>query len=95
MKNVSLKTLDKAMAKKNAELQELHDFRRKLDDKEKKICADIEKLQNQKVEIIFEQVKKEIRHENLDVTSASALAILEVLRNVGQIVQSEKSAEEI
>ena len=37
---------------------EIHESRRKLDEKEKEICDAIDKLQNQKVEVIFEEVKK-------------------------------------
>ena len=70
MRQISFKTIEKNLQKKNAELVELRDFRRKLDAKEKEICAEIEKLQNEKVEFIFTQVKKEIKNENLDVSSA-------------------------
>ena len=41
---------------------------KKLDDKEKEICAAIEGLQNRKVEVIFEQVKNEIKNKNLDIS---------------------------
>ena len=47
--------LEKKLAKKNVELLEVRDFRKKLDDKEKEICSAIEKIQNQKIEIIFEK----------------------------------------
>ena len=83
------------MTKKNAELVELRDFRRKLDAKEKEICADIEKLQNEKVEFIFAQVKKEIKNENLDVSSGSILSLLEVLRKNQQIMNPETTSEKI
>ena len=53
MRQISFKTIEKNLQKKNAELVELRDFRRKLDAKEKEICAEIEKLQNEKVEFIF------------------------------------------
>ena len=59
----------------------MRDSRKKLDDKEKETCAEIEKLQNQKVEYIFAQVKKEIRNENLDISSGAILPMLEALRN--------------
>lgn len=58
MKQTNFKMLEKKLEKKNAELQEVLEFRKKLDDKEKEICASIEKLQNKKIKIIFEQVKK-------------------------------------
>ena len=79
MKQLSLKMLDKKLERKNSELVALCDFRKKLDDKEKKICAAIEKIQNQKVEIIFAQVKKEIKNKNLDISSASVLTIVDAI----------------
>lgn len=95
MRQTSFKTIEKKLEKKNAELVELRDFRRKLDAKEKEICADIEKLQNEKVEFIFAQVKKEIKNENLDVSSGSILPLLEVLRKNQQIMNPETTSEEI
>ena len=83
------------MEKKNAELVELRDFRRKLDAKEKEICAEIERLQNEKVEFIFAQVKKEIKNENLDISSGSILSLLEVLRKNQQIMNPETTSEKI
>ena len=88
-----LKMLEKKLAKKNAELLEVRDFRKKLDDKEKEICSAIEKIQNQKIEIIFEQVKKEIRNKNLDISSASVLTIVDALKNNQQILSSEENFE--
>ena len=90
MKQLSLKMLDKKLEKKNSELVEVRDFRKKLDDKEKEICAAIEKIQNQKIEIIFEQVKKEIKNKNLDISSASVLTIVDALKNNQQILNSEE-----
>lgn len=52
---------------------EVRDSRRKLDDKEKEILAAIETLQNQKVEYIFAQVKREMKTEKLDVSSGSII----------------------
>ena len=95
MRQISFKTIEKKLEKKNAELIELRDFRRKLDAKEKEICADIEKLQNEKVEFIFTQVKKEIKNENLDVSSGSILPLLEVLRKNQQIMNPETTSENI
>ena len=66
-----------------------------MDAKEKEICADIEKLQNEKVEFIFAQVKKEIKNENLDVSSGSILSLLEVLRKNQQIMNPETTSENI
>ena len=93
MKQLNLKMLEKKLEKKNAELVEVRDFRKKLDDKEKEICAAIEKIQNQKIEIIFEQVKKEIRNKNLDISSASVLTIVDALKNNQQILSSEENFE--
>ena len=72
---------------------EVRDFRKKLDDKEKEICAAIDKIQNQKIEFIFEQVKKEIRNKNLDISSASVLTIVDALKNNQQILSSEENFE--
>ena len=93
MKQLNLKMLEKKLEKKNAELVEVRDFRKKLDDKEKEICAAIDKIQNQKIEIIFEQVKKEIRNKNLDISSASVLTIVDALKNNQQILNSEEISE--
>ena len=93
MKQLNLKMLEKKLEKKNAELLEVRDFRKKLDDKEKEICAAIEKIQNQKIEIIFEEVKKEIRNKNLDISSASVLTIVDALKNNQQILQAEENSE--
>ena len=93
MKQLNLKMLEKKLEKKNAELLEVRDFRKKLDDKEKEICAAIEKIQNQKIEIIFEQVKKEIRNKNLDISSASVLTIVDALKNNQQILNGKENFE--
>lgn len=95
MRQISFKAIEKNLQKKNAELVELRDFRRKLDAKEKEICAEIERLQNAKVEFIFAQVKKEIKNENLDISSGSILPLLEVLRKNQQIMNPETTSAEI
>ena len=95
MRQSSFKTIEKKLEKKNAELVELRDFRRKLDAKEKEICAEIERLQNEKVEYIFAQVKKEIKNENLDISSGSILPLLEVLRKNQQIMNPEILSKEV
>ena len=77
MRQISYKSIEKKLEKKNGELVELRDFRKKLDAKEKEICAEIERLQNEKVEYIFAQVKKEIKNENLDISSGSILSLVE------------------
>ena len=80
MKQKSLETIEKKLEKKNLELEEVREFRKKLNEKEKEICVAIEKPENEKMEIIFAQVKRGIKSENLDVTSASVLKILGALR---------------
>ena len=95
MKPSSFKAIEKKLEKKNLELMEIRESRKKLDDKEKEICAAIDKLQNQKVEIIFEQVKKEIKNENLEISSASVFAIVDALKNNKQILNAEGDSGEI
>ena len=95
MRQISYKSIEKKLEKKNDELVELRDFRKKLDAKEKEICAEIERLQNEKVEFIFAQVKKEIKNENLDISSGSILSLVEVLRKNQQIMNPETTSEEI
>ena len=92
MRQTNFELLDKKLAKKNAELQEVRETRKKLEDKEKAIKSAIEKLQNQKIEIIFEQVKKEIKSENLNVTSSAVTPLLEVLRKNHQTVEIESAS---
>lgn len=93
MKQLNLQMIDKKLAKKNAELQELRETRQKLAYKEKEICASIDKLQNQKIEVIFAQVKKEIKNENLNISSASIIPLLDVLRSKHQIANDENFEE--
>ena len=95
MRQMSYSSKEKKLAKKNAELVEVRDSRRKLDDKEKEILAAIETLQNQKVEYIFAQVKREMKTEKLDVSSGSILPLLEVLRQNQQIVNPEIISDEV
>jgi len=92
MRQTNFELLDKKLAKKNAELQEVRETRKKLEDKEKAIKSAIEKLQNQKIEFIFEQVKKEIKSENLNVTSSAVIPLLEVLRKNHQTVEIESAS---
>ena len=94
MRQMSFATIDKRLAKKNSELQEVRAMRKKLAEREKEISADIETLQNQKVEIIFLQVKKEMKNEKLDVSSGSVLPLLEALRNTQQMMSDKNSVEE-
>ena len=95
MRQMSYGAIEKKLAKKNAELVEVRDSRRKLDDKEKEILAAIETLQNQKVEYIFAQVKREMKTEKLDVSSGSILPLLEVLRQNQQIMNLEIISDEV
>ena len=94
MRQMSFATIEKRLAKKNSELQEVRAMRKKLAEREKEISADIETLQNQKVEIIFLQVKKEMKNEKLDVSSGSVLPLLEALRNTQQMMSDKNSVEE-
>ena len=95
MKQISFKAIEKKLERKNAELVEVREFRKKLDDKEKEICAAIDKLQNRKVEAIFEQVKKEIKNKNLDITSASVLTIVDALKGNQRILSGDKNSAEV
>lgn len=95
MRQISYKSIEKKLEKKNDELVELRDFRKKLDAKEKEICAEIERLQNEKVEFIFAQVKKEIKNENLDISSGSILSLVEVLRKNQQIMNPKATSDKI
>ena len=81
MRSLSFDSIQKKLDKKNAELAKVRSLRKKLADREKTISLDIDNLQNQKVEAIFLQVKREIKHENLNVSSGSILPLLEALRS--------------
>lgn len=72
MRQISFEMIDKKLAKKNAELQEVRETRQKLLDKE-----------------------KEIKSENLNVSSASILPLLEVLRNNRQVEESENKRQKL
>ena len=95
MRQISFTAIEKKLERKNAELVEVREFRKKLDDREKEICAAIDKLQNRKVEAIFEQVKKEIKSKNLDITSASVLTIVDALKDNKQILRDEDNSTEV
>ena len=81
MRLLSFDSIQKKLDKKNAELAKVRALRKKLADREKIISLEIDTLQNQKVEAIFLQVKREIKHENLNVSSSSILPLLEALRS--------------
>ena len=93
MRLMSFDSIQKKLDKKNAELLEVRSLRKKLAEKEKNICADIEYLQNQKVELIFLQVKREIKNEKLDISSGSILPLLQALRS-SQSSSDDTSSEE-
>ncbi len=88
LKQKSLATIEKKLEKKNLELEEVREFRKKLNEKEKEICVAIEKLENEKMEVIFAQVKRGIKSEKLDVTSESVLKMLGVLRE-NQVTETD------
>ena len=88
LKQKSLATIEKKLEKKNLELEEVREFRKKLNEKEKEICVAIEKLENEKMEVIFAQVKRGIKSEKLDVTSESILKMLGVLRE-NQVTETD------
>ena len=94
MRLVSFDSIQKKLDKKNAELAKIRALRKKLADREKNISLDIDNLQNQKVEAIFLQVKLEIKHENLNVSSGSILPLLEALRNHQQYSNDTNSVGE-
>ena len=87
LKQKSLAMIEKKLEKKNVELEEVREFRKKSNEKE--IIAAIEKLENEKMEVIFAQVKRGIKSEKLDVTSESVLKMLGVLRE-NQITEKER-----
>ena len=72
MRQFNFEMIEKKLAKKNAELQEVRETRQKLLDKE-----------------------KEIKIENLNISSASIIPLLEVLRNNRQIEESVNKTAEI
>ncbi len=93
MRLISFDSIQKKLDKKNSELLKVRSLRKKLADKEKNICADIEFLQNQKVELIFLQVKRQIKNEKLDISSGSVLPLLQALRS-NQPPSDDTSSEE-
>ena len=50
------------------------------------------KLENQKIELIFEQVKKEVKNKNINVSSTAILPLLEVLRKNDNKPDSEEES---
>ena len=95
MRLISFDSIQKKLDKKNSELLKVRSLRKKLADKEKNICADIEYLQNQKVELIFLQVKREIKNEKLNISSGSILPLLQALRSNQSSSDNTSSEEKI
>lgn len=95
MRLLSLESIQKKLDKKNSELLEVRSLRKKFAEREKNISADIAFLQNQKVEAIFMQVKRGIKQEHLDVSSADILPLLEALRNNQQLLNDTNSVEKV
>ena len=95
MRLLSFDSIQKKLDKKNAELAKIRSLRKKLADREKIISLDIDNLQNQKVKAIFLQVKREIKHKNLNVSSGSILPLLEALRNHQHSSNDTNSVEEV
>ena len=91
MGQANFKVIEKRSEKKNAELLEVRGLRQKLFEREKEITAEIEKLKNQKIELIFMAVKKEMKTEKLEITSEAIMPLLEVLRNENST--SEENSE--
>ena len=94
MRGIPFDIIQKKLDRKNSELANVRAMRKKLADRERQICAEIDVLQNKKVELIFLQVKKQIKTENLNISSGSILALLEVLRNNSQLMNPASFAEE-
>lgn len=94
MGQANFKVIEKRLEKKNAELLEVRGLRQKLFEREKEITAEIEKLKNQKIELIFMAVKKEMKTEKLEITSEAIMPLLEVLRN-GNATLEENSESEV
>ena len=95
MRSLFFDSIQKKLDKKNAELAKIRSLRKKLAAREKVISGDIDTLQNQKVEAIFLQVKRKIKHENLNVSSGSILPLLEALRNHQQSSNDTNSVAEV
>ena len=95
MRLLSFDSIQKKLDKKNAELAKVRALRKKLADREKIISLDIENLQNQKVEAIFLQVKREIKNEKLDISSGSVLPLLQALRSSQPPSDNTSSEEKI
>ena len=65
MRLISFDSIQKKLDKKNAELLKVRSLRKKLADKEKNICADIEFLQNQRLNLYFCKLNAKLKMKNL------------------------------
>ena len=93
MGQTNFKIIEKKLEKKNDELLEVMGLRQKLFEKEKEISAEIEKLKNLKIELIFTAVKKEMKNEKLEITSESIMPLLAVLRNGNATAEENINSE--
>ena len=93
MRQTNFKILEKRLEKKNAEWLEVRILRQKLQEKEKKISGEIEKLKNQKIELIFMELRKEMKNEKLEVTSESIMSMMEALRNSSPTNENSETDE--
>ena len=91
MPQTNFNVIERKLEKKTAELVEVKGLRQKLFEKEKEISAEIEKLKNQKIELIFQQVKKEMKNEKLEITSEAIMPLLEVLRSSTVTVENSET----
>ena len=91
MPQTNFNVIERKLEKKTAELVEVKGLRQKLFEKEKEISAEIEKLKNQKIELIFKQVKKEMKNEKLEITSEAIMPLLEVLRSSTVTVENSET----
>lgn len=80
MKQSSLKSIEKKLERKNAELQTAMETRRELETKIRGLKEEIETMQSARLEHVFQNVKKAILKENLSVTPEAVSGLLESLR---------------
>ncbi len=80
MKQSSLKSIEKKLERKNAELQNAVETRKELEIKIRGLKEEIATMQSAKLEYVFQNVKKAILKENLSVTPEAVSGILDTLR---------------
>ena len=81
MKHSSLKSIEKKLERKNAELQNAVETRKELEIKIRGLKEEIATMQSAKLEYVFQNVKKAILKENLSVTPEAVSGMLDTLRN--------------